>query len=141
MCTILPSPYWVRAADMGNFIIPDRIFIYSRSVVERVENLINESRTLYNRWLEKYPKFPNSCNYLLLNASTRFVQVSINMRSMYNFSRLRCDSHAQDEIRELANEMVKQIKQVAPLSGSMLGGKSEFNSIKELAMRTLKNGG
>jgi thymidylate synthase (FAD) len=50
--------------------------------------------------------FPNACE-------TKIV-VTMNARSLYNFFNHRCCQRAQTEIRELATEMLRQVKQVAP---------------------------
>jgi thymidylate synthase (FAD) len=41
--------------------------------------------------------------------------VSFNARSLYHFFSLRCCTRAQWEIRSLANQMLKQVKDVAPV--------------------------
>lgn len=51
--------------------------------------------------------FPNACE-------TKMV-VTMNARSLYNFFSERCCERAQWEIRELANEMLKLVKEVAPV--------------------------
>ena len=51
--------------------------------------------------------FPNACE-------TKMV-VTMNARSLYNFFSKRCCERAQWEIRELANEMLKLVKEVAPV--------------------------
>lgn len=50
---------------------------------------------------------PNSCD-------TRII-MTMNTRSLYNFFRLRCCNRAQWEIRELATEMLRLCRSVAPL--------------------------
>ena len=50
---------------------------------------------------------PNSCD-------TRII-MTMNTRSLYNFFKLRCCNRAQWEIRELATEMLKLCRKVAPL--------------------------
>lgn len=50
--------------------------------------------------------FPNACE-------TKIV-VTMNARSLMNFFRHRCCERAQWEIRALAEEMLKQVKEVAP---------------------------
>ncbi len=52
--------------------------------------------------------------YVLPNAATANIVVTMNARSLMNFFRLRCCNHAQWEIRELAYEMLKLVKKVAP---------------------------
>ena len=51
--------------------------------------------------------FPNACE-------TKMV-FTMNVRSLYNFLNHRCCERAQWEIRELAIEMLRQLKQVAPI--------------------------
>ena len=50
--------------------------------------------------------FPNACE-------TKIV-ATMNIRSLLNFFEHRCCDRAQWEIRELANEMLKQVKRIAP---------------------------
>ncbi len=50
--------------------------------------------------------FPNACE-------TKIV-FTMNARALYNFFKHRCCNRAQWEIRELATEMVKQVKDAAP---------------------------
>ena len=51
---------------------------------------------------------------VLPNAATTNLVVTMNARSLYNFFQLRCCHRAQDEIRHLANQMLGQVKRVAP---------------------------
>lgn len=50
--------------------------------------------------------FPNACETKII--------VTMNVRSLLNFFRHRCCNRAQWEIRELAFEMLKQVKKVSP---------------------------
>ena len=52
--------------------------------------------------------------YVLPNACATRIMMTANARSLKNFFRLRCCSRAQWEIRELAEEMYKQVCAVAP---------------------------
>lgn len=51
---------------------------------------------------------------VLPNACDTKIVMTMNVRSLYNFFHLRCCSRAQWEIRELATEMLRQVKQIAP---------------------------
>ncbi|MGL5314705.1 MAG: FAD-dependent thymidylate synthase [Peptostreptococcaceae bacterium] len=51
--------------------------------------------------------FPNACE-------TKMV-FTMNTRSLYNFLHHRCCERAQWEIRELATQMLRELKQVAPI--------------------------
>jgi len=51
--------------------------------------------------------FPNACETKII--------ITMNARSLINFFKHRCCSRAQWEIRQLADEMLKQVKEVAPV--------------------------
>lgn len=52
--------------------------------------------------------------FILPNACETKIIVTMNARSLMNFFKLRCCTRAQWEIREVANEMLKLVKEVAP---------------------------
>lgn len=52
--------------------------------------------------------------YILPNACTTNITMTMNARELRHFFRLRCCSRAQWEIRELANKMLELVKKVAP---------------------------
>jgi len=53
--------------------------------------------------------------FVLPNAACTNIMVTMNARSLLNFFELRCCQHAQWEIRQLANKMLKEVKKVAPI--------------------------
>ena len=78
--------------------------------------------------------FPNACE-------TKMV-FTINARSLYNFLHHRCCERAQWEIRELATEMLRLVREVAPilfndvgpncLNGACPEGKMTCGKIKDV---------
>lgn len=52
--------------------------------------------------------------YVLPNACTTSIIVTMNIRSLFNFFKLRVCNRAQWEIRELAREMLKLCKEISP---------------------------
>lgn len=52
--------------------------------------------------------------FVLPNACETKMVMTMNARSLYHFFRLRCCMRAQWEIRELATQMLKLVKEVAP---------------------------
>ncbi len=52
--------------------------------------------------------------YVLPNSCETKIVMSINARSLFNFFEKRCCERAQWEIRDLADEMLKLVKEVAP---------------------------
>ncbi|AWI07359.1 FAD-dependent thymidylate synthase [Clostridium drakei] len=53
--------------------------------------------------------------YVFPNACETKIMLTMNARSLVNFFKHRCCNRAQWEIRALANEMLKQLKEVAPV--------------------------
>lgn len=51
--------------------------------------------------------FPNACETKMI--------FTINIRSLYNFFEHRCCERAQWEIREMAIEMLRQVREIAPI--------------------------
>lgn len=52
--------------------------------------------------------------YILPNACTTSLTMTINLRSLLNFLKLRTDKHAQWEIRSLANTILEKVLNVLP---------------------------
>lgn len=75
----------------------------------------DELNKLYNKHckdLEK--KAIENARYVLPNACETKILLTMNARSLNHFFNERCCLRAQDEIRVLANEMLKQVKYAAP---------------------------
>ncbi|KMT22422.1 FAD-dependent thymidylate synthase [Clostridium cylindrosporum] len=70
--------------------------------------------------------FPNACE-------TKIV-LTMNARTLFNFFRHRCCSRAQWEIRNLADEMLKEVKSIAPTLFKSCGPSCVGGSCQEGAM-------
>jgi thymidylate synthase (FAD) len=67
----------------------------------------------YNKLLEMgIPK--EDARYILPNAAKTNIVVTMNARELRHFFNLRCCMRSQWELREVAVEMLRQVKQVAP---------------------------
>jgi thymidylate synthase (FAD) len=53
--------------------------------------------------------------YILPNAAVTRIIVTMNARELNHFFQLRCCRRAQWEIRNMAKEMLKKVKKVAPV--------------------------
>lgn len=53
--------------------------------------------------------------FVLPNAASTSLVLTMNVRSLWHFFQLRCCNRAQWEIRSLANAMLAEVKKVAPL--------------------------
>ena len=93
------SQRYVRMEDF-NFITPPN--------VAEDEEALAEYNRIMQTCAESYARFvlPNACE-------TKMV-VTMNVRSLHNFFRLRCCNRAQWEIRTVADEMLRLCREAAP---------------------------
>lgn len=104
-----------RYVSENNFeyIIPPSIARDSQAK-EKFENLMCTIRQAYNKLASMdIPK--EDARYVLPNATETKIIVTMNARSLFNFFSLRCCTHAQWEIRQLANLMLVEVQKVAPI--------------------------
>ena len=80
------------------------------------------SERLKNKYIEEglaekvaEKKAIEDARYVFPNACESKVVFTMNARTLYNFFNHRCCERAQWEIREMADEMLKLVKQVAPV--------------------------
>ena len=80
---------------------------------------ISESYSSINQMLRENGRKEEEANedsrFVLPNACTSSMVITMNVRELLHFFNQRCCNRAQWEIRELADEMLRQCKQVAPL--------------------------
>jgi flavin-dependent thymidylate synthase len=119
MATLLPQRYNpVLGISVPDSIKRARVVSFLRKGARRAERLY--------RMIERVA--PHACEYALCNAHRRRVLVGMNLRELYHFSRLRSDTHAQWEIRDLSEDMCRLAARHAPAGSKMLGGKDTFGS-------------
>ncbi|HQQ88377.1 MAG TPA: FAD-dependent thymidylate synthase [Smithellaceae bacterium] len=83
-------------------------------------------RRTQNAYEQIKEKAPLAAAYVLTNAHRKRVLMKFNAREMYHLARLRADAHAQWDIRDLTEKMLKQAKKVMPLTLMMACGKDSF---------------
>jgi thymidylate synthase (FAD) len=81
---------------------------------EKFSVLMTEIQNLYNELTEAGIPAEDA-RYVLPNATETKIVCTFNARSLLNFFSLRCCTRAQWEIRALANKMLAEVKQVAPV--------------------------
>ncbi len=74
-------------------------------------------------------KDPLAAQYVLTNAHCRRVLLKVNARELYHISRLREDSHAQWDIRQISRQMTALAREVMPLTLMFIGGKDAYPDI------------
>ena len=104
------SQRYVNAVNFS-FVTPPSI---KRSpLLEKYQNLANQCFELYNEMIEAGIS-KEDARYILPNATTTQLIVSMNAHALIDFFARRCCVRAQWEIRELANRMLEEVKKVAP---------------------------
>ena len=87
---------------------------YKWSYNDHYSKLMNDARGLYKRMIEAgIPE--EDARYILPNACTTNIVVTMNARELRHFFSLRCCARAQWEIRELAEAMLLQLRDVSPV--------------------------
>lgn len=104
-----------RYVDMSrfDFVMPPSIQAHPTLRQEFFE-LIDRIKSFYDAAVEEgIPK--EDARFVLPNACGTQITMTMNARELRHFFSLRCCNRAQWEIRELADEMLKLCKEVAPM--------------------------
>jgi len=96
-----------------NYVTPPKI-AKNNSMKKAYDKTMKNIWDEYNKLLELGIPAEDA-RYVLPNATCANIIMTMNARSLLNFFELRCCQHAQWEIRELANKMLKEVKKVAPI--------------------------
>lgn len=113
---------------------------------EVIENFRNENKAKFNAFVKKANE---DARFILPNASTTKIVCTFNARSLENFFAHRCCNRAQWEIRDVAEQMLKQCLEVAPhlfkncgpacLFGACPEGKMSCGKMKEVRKNTAES--
>lgn len=117
--------------------------IYIKNI-EEVICIINNAKdnrhpSLLDKYKNKYPKKYNKiekqaiedARYVFPNACETKIVVTMNARSLLHFFNVRCCNRAQWEIREMADEMLRQCKEVAPILFKKAGPNCTYSKCGE----------
>ncbi len=107
------SQRYVKFDKEKNFVFPPTI-TKNEKTKKIYEKLLAESVKTYNKLIENGIPCEDA-RYVLPNASPTNIILTMNGRELLHFFALRCCERAQWEIRELATEMCRQAKEVAPV--------------------------
>lgn len=106
------SQRYVNGEKFG-YVIPkdvaDKSLLYEM-FIDHMEQTKKFYKFLVDSGIKK-----EDARYILPNATTTNILVTMNARELLHFIGLRMDKRAQWEIRELAKEMLRQVKEVAPV--------------------------
>ena len=111
------SQRYVSYAKGFGYVVPPRIEALGEEAVQEYHRQMAQLHAWYTAWQEKLGTGEGSnedARFVLPNACTTKMIVTMNARSLQNFFHHRCCNRAQWEIRELAEQMFKLVYEVAP---------------------------
>jgi len=88
--------------------------------------LIKKTNDAYRKIKQKQPFV---AAYVLTNAHRKRVLMKLNARELYHLARLRTDAHAQWDIREISEKMLRAARKVMPQTLMMACGKDSFDKL------------
>ena len=106
--------------DKGfGYIVPPRIKALGAEAEREFARQMQEMQRWYVAWQEKLGGSGEGSNedarFVLPNACETHITMTMNARELLHFFSLRCCNRAQWEIRQMAVEMLRLCKQVAPV--------------------------
>ena len=106
------SQRYVAYNTLESYVTPPNIAENSASKKMFDETLEKISQTYQGLLKMKIPK--EDARFILPNAAKTNIIVTMNARELRHFFNLRCCTRAQWEMREVATEMLKQVRKAAP---------------------------
>jgi flavin-dependent thymidylate synthase len=122
MATITTQRYNVNGLYVRPQTLPN-----TGDCIDRYVKSYFRAKEYYNKLYLKYGT--DVAEYVVLNGNTRRVMVTMNLREIYHFCRMRQDGHAQWEIRGLANVLADAVKENCPIGALLLCGKDKFEAV------------
>ena len=140
------SQRYVSMADGFDFVVPPSIAALGEEEEAEFIREMEQMHAWYCRWQEKLGKKGESSNedarFVLPNAASTRLLVTMNARELMHFFELRCCNRAQWEIREMAWQMLAECRRAAPalfehagpacLTGRCPEGKATCGKAKEI---------
>ena len=102
---------------MKNYITPEAV---KAKCNDKFQEAIRKNQEVYQEFIQAGVK-EEDLIYFYVGAQMCNVITTMNARNTQWICRLRCCNKAQWQIRNIAKEMAKQVKEVAPLIGEGLG--------------------
>ena len=107
-----------------HFVIPPEVKANTEAYIlffDRLRQCIGDYNALRHMGIKK-----EDARFLIPNAARSNIVVTMNLRGLRNFFKLRTDSHAQWEIRAVANEILKICKENVKIIFDDFEVKEEF---------------
>ena len=113
------SQRYVSMADGFDYVVPPSISALGEAEEAEFVRQMDTMHAWYCQWQEKLGGANEAANqdarFVLPGAAATRLLVTMNARELMHFFELRCCNRAQWEIRSLADEMLRQVKRVAPV--------------------------
>lgn len=93
------------------YIVPESVTKIDKYTSEFIHDM-EKIQDMYKKWNERIPN--QDARFILPNACSTHLSITANFRELRHIFSLRCDKHAQWEIRIMAKEMLKIIYEYAP---------------------------
>ncbi len=107
------SQRYVKSPQQAEYVIPPSVNGNPEDK-KKFEEFVERCYALYEEMVSSgVPK--EDARYVLPNAAATKIIVTMNARELLHFFELRCCERAQWEIREMATQMLKLLKGVAPI--------------------------
>lgn len=132
------SQRYVGALSKGsgtfNYVVPRGIERLGPDAVTRFGEQMLEMQRWYDGWVELLGRDESGyedARFVLPNAAETKLIMTMNARELSHFFALRCCNRAQWEIRDMAWEMLRLVKEAAPSLFSKAGPPCVFKSCTE----------
>ena len=104
-----------RTVNMGtpSYVTPPTISENPKAKKE-FDKMMKNIWKMYSKLSDDYHIPPEDARFVLPNACTTNIQITMNARSLCHFFKLRLDKHAQWEIRAMAEKMYDEVMIKAP---------------------------
>lgn len=126
MATLTAQPYNLR---LGVTMPPS---IRDIGAEKKFMDVIGQTENCYKTLKDS---MKTGAEYVLTNAHRRRVLIKVNARELYHMARLREDTTAQWDIRQIVSQMSQKAKKVMPLTFLLLGAKDSYSEIYKKLFR------
>lgn len=116
------SQRYVKFEEGADYVTPPSL---KGDGLKLFEEAMKKAEESYKALLDAGVKAEDA-RFALPNASYTNIVVTMNARELIHFFHLRCCTRAQWEIREVADEMLKQVKKAAPVIFENAGASCDF---------------
>ena len=107
------SQRYVKFKNGVDFVIPPSI-AKDEEILKKYKEFLNLSEKYYKELLDA-GILAEDARYVLPNACSTKIILTMNARELRHFFALRCCNRAQWEIRDMACRMLKLVREVAPI--------------------------